>query len=77
VTRLRAREESNRGSISGGSKVFFSSPNLPDRLLAPSSVLCNGYRNIPNGEDKNEWNCTSTYAFIAYIEIDLFPNISA
>jgi hypothetical protein len=31
-----------RGSIPGRGKIFFSSPQRPDRLLGPPSLLSNG-----------------------------------
>jgi hypothetical protein len=31
------------GSVSGKGKIFFSSPQRPDRLWCPHSLLYNGY----------------------------------
>jgi hypothetical protein len=36
----------DRGSIPGRGKRFFSSPQRPDRLWGPSSLLSNGYRGL-------------------------------
>jgi hypothetical protein len=33
-----------RGSIPGRLKIFFSSPQCPDRLWGPSNLILNGYR---------------------------------
>jgi hypothetical protein len=39
-----------RGSVPGRGRIFFSSPQIPNRLWDPSSLLFNGYRNLlPRG----------------------------
>jgi hypothetical protein len=35
-----------RGSISGGGKRFFCTPQHPDRLLGRSNLLSNGHRGL-------------------------------
>jgi len=48
VTRLQAGHLRYHGLITGRGKIFISSPNCPDQLWGPPSLLCNMYhRNCP------------------------------
>lgn len=72
ATRLQAEQPWNWCSISGSSKIFFSTSRCPDRLWCPSSRLIQRYRWLPShtlspggeadcshpsgGEGMNEWS---------------------
>jgi hypothetical protein len=45
-TRLRAGRPRRLSSISGRDKRFFSSPQHPDELWGPPSLLFNGYQGV-------------------------------
>lgn len=83
VSRLQAGQPWSRGSIPGGGKKFFFSPECPDRLWDPPSLLFNGCLgrlrreadHIPpsSGKVKNERSCTTSapYVFTVYTEVSL------
>jgi hypothetical protein len=46
-----------QGSLPGRSKKFFSTPQRPDQLWGPPSLLCNGYQgSFPEGKAAGAWS---------------------
>jgi hypothetical protein len=54
VTRLRAGQPKNRGSIPSKGKIFSSPPTSPGRYCGRLSLLCNGYRGHSAGGKEAE-----------------------
>jgi hypothetical protein len=62
VTRLRDGQQKNCGSIPDRGARFFSSPQRPNRLCGPSSLLCNEYLGLsPPGQSGRGMKPTTNF----------------
>jgi len=66
LTRLQAGWSGIRIPVAG--ERFFCSPNYPDQLWHPTSILLNGDQR----KDKNEWSHTSTPVCLHGMDRDIY-----